>query len=95
MTNKYLEKIAARGFPSKKPSTNSHWSPEEFTTRFKEMYKHSLKTGKIKEKDAKSYRWGSTIGVANSEGKLSKIMVASKNKKVKNLVLTHKDYKDQ
>ena len=91
--NKYLEKIAARGFAPRKIKPNSTWSPEEFGTRFKEMYKHGIKTGKIKAEQAKSYRWGNSIGIADAEGRLAKIMVASKNKKVKNLTLTHKDYK--
>lgn len=92
-TNKYLEKIAARGFKPKERKPNSTWSKEEFQPRFQEMFEHSLKKGKIKAEDVKSYRWKNTVGHADSEGKLSKLMVASKKEGVKNLVLTHKDYK--
>lgn len=94
-TNKYLEKIAARGFKPKEGKPNSVWSKEEFQPRFQEMFEHSLKKGKIKAEDVKSYRWKNTIGIPDSVGRLGKLMVASRKEGLKNLILTHKDYKDK
>lgn len=87
MTNKYLEKIAL--FRAKRQPF-AKFKKEEFQGRFTEMFDGAVKRKQLDAEKVKNYRWKNSIGMADKDGQLSRLLVPSKLEPGKHLELKYK-----
>jgi hypothetical protein len=86
MTNKYLEKIAL--FRAKRQPFGK-FKKEEFQGRFTEMFDSAVKRKQLDAEKVKNYRWKNSIGHADENGLLTRLMVPSKLEPGKHLDLKY------